>query len=391
MAPALKRPTMSPTVSRIVSALKDRIRSGEYKQGDWLPPERALATEFQVSRILIRAAVKELERQHLVTCSIHRRPLVQGVSRAEAETPLAASRSLALWIWPSPTWPGSALILQGIQEALGSEFRLVVGTATGETWEEMYAQEARFLQQVHRDRDVEGLIISYMGGSTNLPYLENLRAVNIPMVFLDHLPPMGFEADYVGVNNKRAAEQAVRHLVTSGHRRIAHVSNFDTLSTVAERLAGYRRALESAEIPFCPELVEQDPGPSSDDPEEGCEALIGRLLSLPDPPTAIFAVHDVIAYRVMAALRARGLRVPEDISLVGFDGIERWMPSRPFLTTMYQPFETMGAQAMDLLRERLQEGPKTVYKHAILEARLAVHESTRPLCRPDAKTSQNFD
>lgn len=373
-----ENPTVSPTVSRIVTVLKERVQSGLYKEGEWLPTERDLAQDFRVSRILIRAAVKELERYGYLLCTPHRRPMVKSLSVVrQAKT--VVRRNMAISIWPHPSWPPSGMIIQGMQEALGSEFRLILGSPASGNLQEAEASEARFLTQIHHDQDVEGIILSYMGGSRNLPQLELLRAANIPLIFLDHLPPRGFEADYVGVDNRQGAEQAVKYLLSLGHRRIAHVSNYDSLSTVAERLAGYRRALESAHIAFDPELVQRDPGPPGDNPEVGCEELVARLIEQPNPPTAIFAVHDVIALRVIAALRGRGLRVPEDMSVIGFDGIERWMPTNPFLTTLYQPLERLGARAVELLRARIQQGPTTTYKHTILDVSLAVHRSTRAL------------
>jgi DNA-binding LacI/PurR family transcriptional regulator len=366
-------PAVSPTVSRIISVLTKRIQSGDYREGEWLPSERALADEFNVSRILIRAAVKELERQTLVSCAAYRRPLVR--SRFPVAPPEAGTPSIALWIWPGYGWPGSAMMIHGVQEALGERYRLVLGNTTGNGNEPMVAAEARFLRRVCQDRDIRGIILSFMGTEINRSYLEPLRASGIPLVFLDHNPPSGFDADYVGVNNKRGAEQAVRHLLSLGHTRIGHVSNDAPFSTVAERHAGYRRALERAGIPYRPEFVVRDPGPS--DPEKGCGEVIARLLDQPEPPTALFAVNDITAYRTIYALRERGLRVPEDVSVVGFDGIERWMPAAPFLTTMYQPFDEIGAQAVELLTERIERGPETPYRHVIMDVPLVIQNSTR--------------
>jgi LacI family transcriptional regulator len=370
--------SVSPTVSRIVVTLAERIRTGVYLAGEWLPSERELAADFKVSRILIRAAIKELERQQLIICAANRRPVVNRFSGVEVAPP-GPRRSLAVWIWPDATWPPTGMVLAGIQAALGNEFRLVLGNSTGVSWDESFTSEARFLDQVCEDRDIEGLILGYMGGQRNRPQLEALRAANIAMVFVDHLPPEGFQADYVGVNNRYGMEQAAKYLLSIGHRNIAYVSNYDNLSTVDERLAGYRRALDRAGIAQRASFIERDPGPSGADPMEGCEPLVERLLGLADPPTAICAVNDVVAHRVIAALRAHGTRVPEDISVIGFDGIERWAPMHPFLSTLQQPFRRMGEQAVELVVDRLQNGHVPPYKHVILDVELVVHSSTRPL------------
>jgi LacI family transcriptional regulator len=376
-------PTLSPTVGRIVSALHDRIATGAYAPGEWLPTERALATEFNVSRILIRSAVKELERRHLVVCHPNCRPLVRSAlpsAPAPRSAAVAARRSLALYIWPQPSWPGSAAILRGIQETVGREYRVVLESP--EDWNDLPAGEVRFLEHVVADRDVEGILLSYVGHHANLSRLEAVREAGVAMVFLDHRPPDGFPADYVGVDNRRGAEQIVRHLLSHGHRSIGHVSNHDAISTVEERLAGYRRALEKTGIPFRPELVQRDPGPPpGGSADEGCEAMVEYWMNLPDPPTALFVVSDIVAYRVIHALRARGLRVPEDISVAGFDGIERWTPGPPFLTTVHQPFDRMGTVGVELLMDRIASGPDAPYRHVILDVPFVANRSTGPAPR----------
>lgn len=224
---------VSPTVARIVTVLEDRIRSGQYREGEWLPTERDLAVDFKVSRILIRSAIKELERRDYITCFEHRRPLIRR-RHIGPQALKASTRSLALWIWPDASWQPAGKTIQGVHEALGDEFRLVLGCPVGSTWEEAKASEARFLRQVLRDNDIEGLLLEYMGGDVNLHALQTLRAAHFPVIFLDHLPPPGYEADYVGVNNQQGAEMAVKHLLSLGHRSIGHVSNYDVMSTVSD-------------------------------------------------------------------------------------------------------------------------------------------------------------
>jgi LacI family transcriptional regulator len=230
-----------------------------------------------------------------------------------------------------------------------------------------------------QDQVIVGIILWYLGGDANLPTLQALRAARIPLLFIDRRPPADFAADYVGVDNEQAAEEVVKHLLARGHRSIAHVSNFDTASTVMERLAGYRHALTAAGIPFRPELVQKAPDPPGDHTTDGCETLLDTLLSLPDPPTALFAVNDYVALRLLAILRGRNIRVPEDIAIAGFDGIERWMPGKPFLTTANQPFERIGRRAVEILLQRIEKGPASVCQHILLEAPLSAHASTHTM------------
>lgn len=268
------------------------------------------------------------------------------------------------------------MIVNGIRHSLDQDgFRLVLESAMGETNEELLRSEERFLRHIGKDRDVEGVILWYLGADRNLKALQTLRQAQVPVVFLDRRPPAGFDADYVGVDNVRAAEHVVNHLIRGGHRRIAHVTNLDTASTTAERLLGYQRALDKAQIPYDVALVRPDEGDHLDSPDP-CGALVTELLSMPDPPTAVFAVNDLVAVHVVTSLRSRGIRVPEDMSVAGFDGTDRWSPGKPFLTSIRQPFERMGAEAVDLLLERIDKGATGAYKHVMLDAPLYVGGST---------------
>ena len=367
----------SPTVHHIADSLEQRIVQGLYQSGQRLPTERSLAEEFQVSRILVRSAIKEIERRELVTCAAGCRPVVRGVHQlSQRSAPVAARRSLALWAWPSPAWQGSIMIVKGIRQTLDhDDFRIVLESAIGDTFDDLLQSEDQFLRRIGNDHDIEGVILWYLGGSRNRPALEALRAKNVPMVFLDRLPPMGFEADFVGVDNVRAADQVVKHLIARGNRSIAHVTNLDTASTIMERYAGYCRAMERAQLPVRNELFVRDS--LTGDRAESTVAVLENLLALPDPPTAIFAVNDEVAFRVMAALRTLGKRIPEDVAVAGFDGVEHWRPEAPFLTTACQPFEQMGAKAVDLLLERISVGATGSYRHVLLEAPLHIGGSTQ--------------
>ena len=376
MAQVVNQRSVSPTVAVIISTMHDRILKGYYPAGTWLPSERDLANEFSVSRILIRAAIKELEESKLIVCNAHHRPRVANISPSNRKKSRNGTKSLALWISPNPQWPGTVMIMKGIQEAAAGDWRVVLGSPVGENKADIKASEIRFLQQIHQDNDVEGLIISCMGGADSVPELKALQSLNIPLVFIDHLPPKGILGDYVGVNNKKSMEKAVRSLFLLGHYNIAYVSNFDEFSTVTDREDGYKNALKFAGLKFRPEMMEIDPGPSSEDQYEGCESLVERLLSLPSPPTAIACVNDTTAYRVISAIKKFGLNVPEDISVMGFDGVERWMPNPPFLTTSHQPFDSIGSHAMELLLERYEAETVFPSRHIILETTFISNSST---------------
>ena len=371
---------ISPMVLAIADKLAERILRGDYSQDAWFPTERELTEEFGVSRTLIRSVVETLELRGLILRSPRCRTVVQKPNHSSTLPHSEGQRrTLGLWIWPSPGDPTSYALVNGIYQALDHDaFRLVTGNAYGDTWADVLQSEVEFLERIARDKDIAGIILWHLGGQQNVPALYALRAANIPLIFIDRRPPPGFEADYVGVDNEQAAETIVRHLIALGHRRIAHITNMDQASTVAERLRGYRRALHDAGLPAPPELIvmQREPDPHSETRRDVYAEMVTHFLALPDAPTAVFAVNDVVALHFADALRARGLDVPQAMSVTGFDGIERWQAGASFLTTAHQPFERVGRRAVEMLLYRLQSGRETAYRHIFLEAPLSVHAST---------------
>lgn len=369
---------LSPRAIAIVDKLAERITVGYYTQDTWFPTERELTQEFGVSRTMIRVVVETLEQRGLILRSPRCRTVVQRPSGPPAIVE-GQRRTLGLWIWPSPGDPTSYALVNGIYQALDHDaFRLVTGNAYGDTWADVLRSEVDFLERIARDKDIAGIILWHLGGEQNVPALHALRAANIPLIFIDRRPPSGFDADYVGVDNEQAAEMIVRHLIALGHRRIAHITNMDQASTVAERLSGYRRALDEAGLPARPELIvmQREPNPQRETRQDVYAGMVTHLLALPDAPTAVFAVNDVVALHFTDALRARGLNVPQAMSVTGFDGIERWQAGASFLTTAHQPFERVGRRAVELLLHRLHSGRQAAYRHIFLEAPLSVHAST---------------
>ena len=160
---------------------------------------------------------------------------------------------------------------------------------------------------------------------------------------------------YVGFDNRAAARSVVEYLLSLGHRRIGLIiSLYSKLGRIKRRLEGYQDALESQGISFDPALViEREPTLM-----EGKEAM-GRLLALPDPPTAVFCASDYLTIGALAAAKERGLKVPDDVSIAGFDDIEFAAYCDPPLTTVRSPSYEMGQMAVkflsDIIKNKSQE------------------------------------
>ena len=197
-----------------------------------------------------------------------------------------------------------------------------------------------------------------------------LRGAGIPLVVVDpaNTPPPDIPS--VGATNWAGGFAATEHLLGLGHRRIGAITGpVDFLCSLA-RLDGYRSALERAGVAFDPALVRY-----GDFYHEGGFARASELLDLAERPTAIFAGSDQQAFGVYEAARQRGLRIPEDLSVVGFDDlpVARW--ASPPLTTVRQPLAEMGQAAAQMLGE-LIEGSALRSNRLELSTELVVREST---------------
>lgn len=195
-----------------------------------------------------------------------------------------------------------------------------------------------------RERRVEGAV--FMGLRTDDPELSRLQKSRLPCVLID-FQLSGQHLSYVGSDNTAGAETAVEHLINLGHSRIGFINGHEFATVSRERLEGYRRALEKRHIPFEPALV--FPGDFSR--ESGHAAVDyffsgqGRQGREEKPVTAIFAASDFMAISAMEALKQRGIRVPEDVEIIGFDDIDLAAHVNPPLSTVRQDKYMLGATA----------------------------------------------
>ncbi|WP_149181969.1 LacI family DNA-binding transcriptional regulator [Streptomyces sp. TRM49041] len=202
----------------------------------------------------------------------------------------------------------------------------------------------------------------------------SLRSLGVPLVSVVGGPRPGFAT--VGINDRAGARMAVRHLVNLGHRRIALIGTGPTApmhwTTPIERRRAYMETLEEAGIPFDPEL-EVD----GEYTVAGGERAMIRLLTAVRPPTAVFAQSDEMAMGALRALRRLGLRVPEDMSLVGFDDHE--LAEVVGLTTVAQPVAAQGAAAARILLDRISNPDADEPEFVELPVELVARETTGPL------------
>ena len=266
---------------------------------------------------------------------------------------------------PMVHYPYFSQLVGGAAEALyEADMRLVICPTLHE-----HDREVSLLERLMHGT-TDGAVIILPEESSD--ELEQLLDHGYRFVVVDPLLPLTERIPAVSAANMDGADQAMKHLLSRGHRRIGAITGPSAMKATTDRRRGYHAALAAAGIMPDPELE-----------VEGNFELSGgvvgaqQLLDLPEPPTAIFAFNDNMAIGVMQAARARGMRVPEDLSVVGFDDLDEAAIVTPALTTIRQPLAEMGRIAVSLLT-RLLDNQRLEALHVELGTRLVVRDSTAP-------------
>jgi LacI family transcriptional regulator len=264
--------------------------------------------------------------------------------------------------------------IKGIEELITDQGYNVVIVQTRDS--EQFEQ--RQLEGLMKAR-VEGIVASVAMHTKN--YASYIAiAKDIPVVLFDRT----FSHDGISevtINDFAGAVLAVQHLVAMGYRRIAHLAGFDHVNPFRRRIEGYKYALSESGIVFREDYIIQcEPN------NETGETAMERLLTLAEPPDAVFAASDYLAYGAMQAVLKRGLKVPQDIGIVGFSNEAFTQQVTPSISTVDQYSETLGASAARVLLKHLEairyEKPVTVQKR-IIEPRLIVRQSSMRTPFPD--------
>lgn len=223
-----------------------------------------------------------------------------------------------------------------------------------------------------RHHQVDGVVL--MGVSRHDPGMVELAASGIPCMCID-VDIVGKRAGYVMSHNRGGAQSAVRHLVGLGHRQVAMINGRTTDLVGHDRFMGYRDGLNEAGLPYRAEYVLED-----DFTWEHGYAAMQRLLLLPEPPTSVFAAADLVAMGAIKAIQERGLSVPQDIAIVGFDDIQVAAMVHPALTTVRQQKADLGRIAGESL-VRMIEDPHATAQITTLPTELIIRESCGAVVR----------
>ena len=196
-------------------------------------------------------------------------------------------------------------------------------------------------------KSVDGFIYMPLGNQEDI--VARLLARSLPVILIDR-PLPGLACDTVLVDNLNAAYGAIEHLINHGHRRIGIIAGPPGIYTAQERLKGYRRVHEDFDLPIADDLILE-----GDYSLESGYRLMGQLLQRADPPTAVFVTNYEMTLGAIMALNESPIRVPDELSIIGFDNQQLARIVKPALTIVVQPIQAIGEAAATLLMKRLRD------------------------------------
>ena len=364
--------------------LRRLIVSGRWGDGERIPTEAQLSRHLDISRTTVRIALQRLEVEGLI-----RRAAGRGTFITWQTQDQSSSNSIGYIAHSFHNEIHTVLLSSAETELRSAGYQVIFSNATD------LAEETTILQQL-LDENVAGLIIWASASPTEqtLSTLFDYQARQIPIIFVDRLIE-GMRADYVASDNFRGSYDLVSHLIDLGHRHIVQLMpNIDGLKPVDERHRGYVAAVQDHGLqayapwkinpPERPEFHETDIYSLVGEKSAQVTEQVVELMNAVDPkPTAIACVNDILAIITISALKDIGYKIPEDVSVVGFDDISLASHIGVPLTTVSQNAYEMGKVASQMLLERL-DGDDSPPRSRIVPTRLRIRTSTAaPLLRAD--------
>ena len=366
-----------PLYQQVALDIRKKIISGEMPVGTQLQPHRELAVSYGVSMITINKALSGLVSEGILYSRVGRGTFV--LNRPTDNDGNGAMLGFVLRDLSSPFFSLVAHAAQQRADELG--YGLLFSSSSNRLDREE--------EQIRRFRDlgVSGLIIASMSRTYRIS--EPIRALHdagTPYVMVSYTD--GADVPFIGMDLDSAGYLAAQHLLAMGRQRIGYVGDKFGSIMCELRGRGYRRALEQAGLPVDPALQFEYPFEGEWNDYRSGYTVAERILNLPVQPDAMFVFNDLGALGVLDGLLDRGVRVPEDIAVVGLDDIELAGRARIPLTTVRQPVERIGAMAVDNILARLR-GDQTPVRQ-LLPPELIVRKSSGA-AMPDAEDNSRFN
>lgn len=366
---ALVPESSRPLYLQLFDVIRKQIRSGELKPNDRLLPELEIAAQYDVSRGTVRQALDQLVRDGLLERTQGKGTYVRTVNRDRRSATIG-------FVVPYLRDTLVNEIIRGAERVFHEHnYSMILGHSNSNLDTEVM-QIQRLLAG-----EAEGMILFPVAEQDEQQRLSEIIPADFPTVLIDRRVP-GLNVDRVLTNNREGAYSVVRHLLDLGHTSIACITSPDRPSSIVDRIEGYEAAMQEAgRFPLAAVSLRGSGSPANDASgsvpvysEEELEP-VRQLIESEARPTALFCINDFIAIGVLHFLHEWGIRVPEDIAVVGFDDIAVSAIASISLTTVAQPKYEIGRQAAERLLGLLR-GERFDNLELVLPTELRVRRST---------------
>lgn len=331
-----------PQYKKVIDFVRGEITSGRLKAGDRLPSEKELSEKFSLSRQTIRHATGELEKEKIITRVRGSGSFVgEAVARRK---PKFMSIGVMLTYFDNYIFPP---VVKGISDELARHGFSMRISFTDNNIE----KEQAILKKVIDENNIDALIAEPSKSTLpnpNMGYYRTLEKRGIPVLFINS-PYPELDIPCIRLDDARIGTQAVRYLIARGHRHIAGIFHCED-SQGARRYAGYVRGLREAGISLDPKKVIWLDTYGIDD----IEPVAGYILKRIEGATAIFTYNDEVACQLIWSLNSRGIKVPDDFSIVSVDDAEIGRNVSPAITTFPHPKRELGTLAAKKILEMIE-------------------------------------
>ncbi len=348
----MSKPTLK--YVNIKDKIKEDIQNGNYTEK--IPGERVLAKELNASYMTVRKAVNELVEEGIL-----HKLTTKGTFVSRRKMSPKVTRNIGFFLD------------KGIKQGVSSPYYSLVFKALEETVRKNGYTISLFtdfdnLNPLKNQKKIDGVIICCF------PRIEDdIQEVKkyFPVVLLDNIAA-DKSIPSVTIDNFNSCYQSAEYLLSLGHKRIGFVTGLMDSDVSKDRLLGYKKAVSANGSPHDKSLIYR-----GDYSYESGEAAGDYFVSLPKPPTAIICANDSMAIGAMKVIQEKGLQIPNNISIIGFDDIEVASKVFPTLTTNAAPIGTMAEKAVSMLIDSIN-GNELDYEHKILPAQLIMRDSCTP-------------
>ncbi|MGU3566452.1 GntR family transcriptional regulator [Paenibacillus sp. D51F] len=343
--------TNKPLYMKILEELKGKIQGGEYEPETQLPTEVDLADQYGVSRITSKRALIELEREGLIYRKRGSGSYVKQQEGPASYAGIQSSSPIIAMVLPYMATNELAYI-KGASDCLDAKGYFL--SIHNSNWSK--DKEKELLIKLQKS-GMTGVILYPISTIGNVEIVHALSSNNYPIVTVDQYYD-NLSVSSVVSDNFQGGYDAASRLIGLGHRRIAFVSSIgiEYRSSVRDRYMGYCQALKENRIPIDPELVYTDfyRDVTEHNAKEFYQSLLQKLLD--GQATAIQAEHDYLAVELLKSAAEAGIRIPEMLSIIGFDDADFTKHLEVPLSTLAQDYYTLGRQAAELIMEQIEKG-----------------------------------